>query len=201
MVSQNLVPRIYTLKLRSRSQILELFGAGSPAYRLQLQCISALSKAHASMPVSLAFFTPDGSPTTAGRDSTLRTYAHQNPSPPPQIPSIHGLTQSKSALREGISTAEGLEGAATVAVDEAYRGGKEEGGQNKKMSRPQLLRCISEEVVPGLTAVVADRVVVSAEGVSERLVAGFQVPSEAISFVLNCIAHNDDSTATSISTA
>lgn len=139
------------------------------------------------MPVSLAFFNSDSSPATAGRDSTLRTYAYHNPSPPPQTPSTHEPTPSESTLAEGCSTVEGLGGAATVTVDEAQRGGKEEGGQSKRGSRPQLLRCISEEVVPGLTAVVADRVVMSSEGVCERLVAGFQVASKANPFLLLCI--------------
>ena len=154
--------------------------AGPSALPLQLQCISALGKAHASMPVSLAFFTPGGNPATAGRDSTLRTSRCQTiaspplPLPinsPPVFDADDATTGMPTGSMVGCATAVGS-GSTPPAVGGP---GISEGVQTQRAARPQLLRCIGVEVIPGLTAVVADRVVPSVEGAPERLVAGFQV--------------------------
>ena len=41
---------------------------------LQLECISSMSRAHGSAPVTSVYFSSDGAPRSAGRDGTLRSY-------------------------------------------------------------------------------------------------------------------------------
>lgn len=220
----------------------QLAATGLSKRALQLQCISALGKAHARMPVCLAFFTAAGNPATAGRDSTLRVYSYR----PPEV-LYAGLceTTGECSDRNGgggsggggsvgcesgaletlmlqLSTEDAVslkltEGAAVGCnggggggivsesevgaaangaagiMDSGGRGGGSgresaeraaaaaagatgSGGERRqKADRPQLMQCVSEEVVPGLTVVVADRMVHAADGTTERVVAGFQV--------------------------